>query len=67
MKNWNWENAIERLCTDFVVLRFRELHHELGDLVLHVHFVHDRSAIVCDGNVTVGTHHDLVESWGTDG
>ena len=48
--------------TDFVVLRLGQLHHELGDLVLNIHFVHDGGAVVGNGDVTIGTHHDFVQT-----
>lgn len=47
-------------------LRLRELHHELGHLVVDVHHLEDGGAVVGDGDVVVGGHHHLVEALGAE-
>ena len=39
---------------NFVVLGLAELHHEFGDVVLHVHLLHDRRPIVRDRHIAIG-------------
>ena len=50
---------------NLVILTLAELHHELGDLVVHVHHLQDRGAVIGDGDVAVRRHHQLVEALGT--
>ena len=44
-------------------LRLGELHHELGDLVVHVHHLEDGGAVVGNRDVVVGGHHHLVKTF----
>ena len=50
---------------NLVVLRRGQLHHELPDLVRHLHLAEDGGPVVGDGYVPVGRYHDLVHPLGT--
>ena len=39
------------------------MNQELGDLVVHVHHLEDRGAVVGDGDVTILRHHQFVQAW----
>ena len=47
---------------DLVILRSRELHEQLADLVLHLHLLQDGGAVVGDGDVAVAALEDLVHT-----
>ena len=47
---------------NLVVLRLRQLDHELCDLVLDLHAFQDGRAVVRDCDVAVGRDEDLVET-----
>lgn len=50
---------------DFVILRLRELDEEAANLVLNVHLLEDRGAVVGDGHVAVRADEHLVHAAGT--
>jgi len=48
--------------SNFLVLRSRQLDEELSDLVLHLHALQDRRAIVGHAHLAVAAHKDLVHA-----
>lgn len=56
-------NDAGRAVSNLVVLRLADLHEQLGNLVLDLHLLQDRRAVVGDGDVAVGRDEDLVETW----
>lgn len=52
-----------RSVSDLLVLRLADLDEQLGDLVLNLHVLQDRGAVVGNGDVAVGGDEDLVETW----
>ena len=55
-------NNTGRPVPNLIVLGFRELHHEFGNFVGWPHLLHDRSAVVGDGDITVRSHENFVET-----
>ena len=51
-----------RAVADLVVLRLAQLDEQLADLVLHLHLLQDRRAVVRDAHVAVGALQHLVHS-----
>mmetsp|Transcript_24712 Transcript_24712/g.53848 ORF Transcript_24712/g.53848 Transcript_24712/m.53848 type:complete len:310 (-) Transcript_24712:56-985(-) len=52
---------------NLVILRGRQLDHQLANLIGNLHLSQDGGTVVGDGNVAVGTDHDLVHALGSQG
>jgi hypothetical protein len=53
-EDWGRTNDTGRAVSNLIVLRLADLHEQLGNLVLNLHLLQNRRAIVSDGDVAVG-------------
>jgi hypothetical protein len=61
-EDWGRTNDTGRAVSNLIVLRLADLHEQLGNLVLNLHLLQNRRAIVRDGDVAVGWDEDFVEA-----
>ena len=48
---------------DFIVLRARELHQELSNLVLDIHLLHDCSTVICNSHFPIRTNKHFIKTF----
>ena len=51
---------------DLVVLRARELHQKLCNLVLDIHLLHDCGAVVSNGHFPIRTNEHFIKTFRTE-
>lgn len=48
--------------TNLIILGFWQLHHQFGNLVVHIHHAKDGSSIIGDSNLAILVDHHLVKT-----